>query len=286
MASNNNNNSNQSKSIAPSDQISSSGKKLNKKGRSNNHPNTKTIDSQTVKPKTLNTDIENEFLADHLRSHNPKQTNPSSSVNKNSTQIFDTATSRSAQNSGTSKNSKLSSFSLATNSPHPSQSLTKRRSKLSSICSSSDITCICCLHELQTYVYYSCMHAVCLNCAVKMRVICQKTDCPICRKESSQVFCTKQPLSPVELASGLQNFIARSSNSIKSISNFKPLPSCSVGEMNRDDYLKIKSSGLYFNDTAINEDYHEVLQSACNICDQLFESFDDLEIHAKRAHKK
>jgi len=56
--------------------------------------------------------------------------------------------------------------------------------------------------------------------------------------------------------------------------------------MNRDDYLKIKSSGLYFNDTAINEDYHEVLQSACNICDQLFESFDDLEIHAKRAHKK
>ncbi len=100
------------------------------------------------------------------------------------------------------------------------------------------------------------------------------------------MYCTKRALTAKETGSGIESLIARASSSIKSISSFRPLPSCSIGEMNKDDYVKIKNSGVYFDEATIDEEYHDALMSECGECDQVFKAFDDLEMHAKRAHKK
>ena len=79
-------------------------------------------------------------------------------------------------------------------SPDENTQKTSTRRKLISMSSSTGINCICCLHELYTFVYYTCLHYVCLNCAVKMRVLCEKTDCPVCRQDSKEVYCSKKEI--------------------------------------------------------------------------------------------
>ena len=89
------------------------------------------------------------------------------------------------------------------------------------------------------------MHFVCLNCSIKIRVICQKTDCPICRQESPQVLCTKRQLSEKEVQMGLDILVKSYPSVIKSFSSLKPLPSSSIPDLSKDEYLKIKKSGKY-----------------------------------------
>ena len=156
------------------------------------------------------------------------------------------------------------------------------------------------------------MHFVCLNCSIKIRVICQKTDCPICRQESPQVLCTKRQLSEKEVQMGLDILVKSYPSVIKSFSSLKPLPSSSIPDLSKDEYLKIKKSGKYslkiitktlkkilfdkfnnpffqgihFDQDQIKEEYNEILTSECGECTEDFKCFDDLENHVRRVHKK
>ncbi|CAF0903493.1 unnamed protein product [Brachionus calyciflorus] len=127
------------------------------------------------------------------------------------------------------------------------------------------VNCICCLHELFTFVYYSCSHYVCLNCAVKMRVLCEKIDCPVCRQESKKVFCTK--------------------NLIES--------------KNFDLSLKIKSNvperdkaGIFIDPEyaeLIEKEHDEILSNRCDICPSTtppFNTFQDLDYHIRKFHRR
>ena len=77
------------------------------------------------------------------------------------------------------ENNKKEESKELTFSRSSSLKLKNNRQHLLSVSSANGaISCICCLHELFTFVYYSCLHYVCLNCAVKMRVLCEKIDCP------------------------------------------------------------------------------------------------------------
>lgn len=90
------------------------------------------------------------------------------------------------------------------------------------------------------------MHCVCLNCSIKIRVICQKTDCPICRKDSPQVFCTKTQINEKEVQTGFDVLIKKYPSVMKPFSSLRPLPSSSIPDISKDEYLKIKKSGKYF----------------------------------------
>lgn len=128
------------------------------------------------------------------------------------------------------------------------------------------ITCICCLHELYTYVYYACSHFVCLNCSAKMRVLCKKFDCPICRSISMNVYCTKKSID-------LNNF---------DISIFTNRKLTTV--LNQE-------AGIFcdHDNTVIKYELDEILCNRCDICPKNippYNSFIELANHMKKLHRR
>jgi hypothetical protein len=164
---------------------------------------------------------------------------------------------------------------------------TQRRQKListSSNVSHSAASCICCLHELTTYVYYQCMHFVCLNCAIKMRVLCDKKDCPVCRQDSPSVLCTKAQLDDTN-KSEFEALIGRGSRA----------PSYLESGVSSSERLDV---GIYFDASnhQVREEYTEILANKCDVCcaenderkasDEPFATFKELDSHMRKAHKR
>ena len=151
----------------------------------------------------------------------------------------------------------------------------------------SGVSCICCLHDLHTYVYYQCSHFVCLNCAVKMRVLCQKLDCPACRQDSKNVICTKK--SEIDFDSLLKHCSKARPISFETTTPKSALlllaanPSSKVGSMNPRDLVDY---GICFDDDHIHDEYEEILENKCTICSERFARFDELDQHLRRVHKR
>jgi E3 ubiquitin-protein ligase ZNF598 len=144
------------------------------------------------------------------------------------------------------------------------------------------------LHELHTYVYYQCSHYVCLNCAVKMRVLCEKIDCPVCRQESKAVLCTRKPIDLKNINDLTKTCIDSDKTIAHSSSQIDP-----------------KEIGIYFQEEFIKNEYLELLANKCDICIKRseqptaalqansnsnvsyeFNNFKDLESHMRKAHSK
>lgn len=126
------------------------------------------------------------------------------------------------------------------------------------------MTCVCCLHELFTFVYYECSHFVCLNCSAKMRILCKKLDCPICRSISVNVFCTKK-----EIDIGIFN----------------------INEIIDRKFILDQESGIFFdpNNNLIKYEFDEILCNRCDICTKTlrpFQSFRELINHLKKVHRR
>ncbi|RNA14127.1 zinc finger protein 598-like [Brachionus plicatilis] len=126
------------------------------------------------------------------------------------------------------------------------------------------ITCICCLHELYTYTYYACSHFVCLNCSAKMRILCKKLDCPICRNISQNVYCTKKAIE---------------------LKNFEP--SLSTGQ----NLVLDQEAGMFCdqNNSLVKSEFEEILCNRCDICPKTlrpFQSFKALDNHMKKVHRR
>lgn len=238
----------------------------------------------TSRNESLNQDHQSSNNMNNSNRNNSNQT--SRSYQKSRKKNYQNDNNNQAISSLSESQSNQNKIKPSSKSPsNDNKSTARRRPKLISICStnSNAITCVCCLHELQTYVYYSCMHSVCLNCSIKMRVICQKTDCPICRQESSQVFCTKKILKE---KSNLDDLIRECKIVIRAFSSLKPIPSTALPDLNKAELTKIKNSGMYLDESIIRDEYDDALMSQCVDCDEEFKCFDDLENHVRRSHKK
>jgi hypothetical protein len=132
--------------------------------------------------------------------------------------------------------------------------------------SHSNKNCVCCLHHLSTFVTYSCMHYICFTCAIKLRLICEKLECPTCRQQSDNVICTKDSLSTDVENEASNKFSAL----IKDYQKKKPL-----------------NGGFYYNLDRIQYEYDELMSHCCKLCkaNNYFYTFDDLDQHMKRHHQ-
>ena len=141
---------------------------------------------------------------------------------------------------------------------------TKQVSTASSIDSFSNasMNCVLCLHSLTTRVTYCCMHYICLHCAVKMRIICEKIECPICRQTSENVICSKDTLSTNE--------------------------SELFTDILKGYQIKIPlKGGFNYDFDRIQHEYEELLSHRCKLCKGgvRFDSFNELDQHLKRTHQ-
>lgn len=124
-------------------------------------------------------------------------------------------------------------------------------------------TCICCLHKLDTFVTYQCMHFVCLPCATKMRILLEKFDCPVCRQVSNEVICDKENLT----------FERADEEKAKLCDSFKL------------DAKKIPG-GLCYKQDGIKNEFDALLEHKCDICNEKFDSFELLSKHIQSQHKR
>lgn len=167
----------------------------------------------------------------------------------------------------------------------------QQRQRLASSMSIGDASkmCICCWHELRTYVYYSCAHYVCLNCSIKMRVLCEKIDCPVCRQESRRVLCTKQVLhqtstsdsstSPTQPSGGVSpQTIEKLIDKLASQNGCLKEPATAV------------AAGIYYDSETIRLECEDLLSFRCTLCTSTttnkFTSMDELDKHMRKAHHR
>ena len=47
--------------------------------------------------------------------------------------------------------------------------------------------CVVCCDESQTWAVGACEHATCLLCTVRLRVLCEQKECPVCREKVDKV---------------------------------------------------------------------------------------------------
>jgi hypothetical protein len=230
------------------------------------------------------------------RSHHDQRHHDSTKQNRSNNRHHN-HNARPSSNLSELKNAEISKGSRE-NLTSSSSSLTNisnnNRRKLMSISSNNgSVSCICCLHELHTYVYYQCSHYVCLNCAVKMRALCEKIDCPVCRQESKEVLCTRKPID----LTNINDLIKTSIEANKAIIHSSP-------------QIDPKEIGIYFHEECIRNEYLELLANKCDICikhseqqqqskpqtdggssssskiSHEFNNFKDLESHMRKTHSK
>ena len=156
---------------------------------------------------------------------------------------------------------------------------------VSSTSGAAGVTCICCLHDLHTYAFYPCSHFVCLNCAIKMRVLCQKFDCPVCRQQSSTILCTKTDSIDMKnfdtiLKKSFKSHPLWLTDTLPSCANILPVDSVDPKKKDAVDF------GIYFDDKRIMDEYYELIDNKCTICQAEFDKFDELDAHLRRNHKR
>lgn len=189
------------------------------------------------------------------------------------------------------RNNKPNNTNTNTSQRPPNQSadalMNRQRSRMvSSSIGDASKMCICCWHELKTYVYYSCAHYVCLNCSVKMRVLCEKIDCPVCRQESRRVLCTKQVLDTSSSGESGGNNATVSPQMIEKLIDKIGQAGCLGSEA---------TAGIYFDCEQIRDECEDLLAYRCSLCPsetetagrrERFNSMDELEKHMRKAHHR
>ncbi|CAG0913962.1 unnamed protein product [Notodromas monacha] len=124
-----------------------------------------------------------------------------------------------------------------------------------------DRICVLCCREAKFFSIGPCDHPVCLECSTRMRVLCEKKVCPICRKVLKKVVFTKK----------LQSFDKE----------FK----------NKKFELFDKEYGIGFEDGPCCDAYDKLLEFRCLICpsdkrNTSFENFVGLQRHVNREHSR
>lgn len=97
-----------------------------------------------------------------------------------------------------------------------------------------DNVCIVCWREIHVYAIGLCDHPVCHECSTRMRVLCRKSECPICRRNLPKVLFVKQ-CRPYE-------------------------------ELNKRLYPVDPRPQICFEDDSVRQAYRELLENRCKYC--------------------
>ncbi|CAL8122875.1 unnamed protein product [Orchesella dallaii] len=121
----------------------------------------------------------------------------------------------------------------------------------------SDTACVVCYRDVRYYSVGACDHSVCFECSVRMRVLLEQNECPICRQILDQVIFTRGKKHYNDVKDRIRMFIL------------------------------IPRYGVYVEDEDIKYGYEALLEHRCSICknEPPFKDFRELKIHVQRVHE-
>ncbi|XP_072141850.1 E3 ubiquitin-protein ligase ZNF598-like [Dermacentor andersoni] len=124
-----------------------------------------------------------------------------------------------------------------------------------------DNVCIVCWREIHVYAIGLCDHPVCHECSTRMRVLCRKSECPICRRNLPKVIFVKE-CRPYE-------------------------------ELNKRLYQVDVRPHICFEDESVRQAYRELLDNRCKYCPlaqgkpaPIFSNFGMLRNHVRKEHNR
>lgn len=125
----------------------------------------------------------------------------------------------------------------------------------------NDSVCIVCWRDIHVYAIGLCDHPVCHECSTRMRVLCRKSECPICRRTLPKVIFVKE-CRPFE-------------------------------ELNKRLYQVDARPQICFEDESVRQAYRELLDNRCKYCPPsstkaptVFSSFAQLRNHVRKEHSR
>uniref|UniRef100_A0A224YLW0 RING-type E3 ubiquitin transferase n=1 Tax=Rhipicephalus zambeziensis TaxID=60191 RepID=A0A224YLW0_9ACAR len=124
-----------------------------------------------------------------------------------------------------------------------------------------DSVCIVCWRDIHVYAIGLCDHPVCHECSTRMRVLCRKSECPICRRTLPKVIFVKE--------------------------------CCPYEELNKRLYQVDVRPQICFEDESVRQAYRELLDNRCKYCPPsstkpptVFSSFAQLRNHVRKEHNR
>ena len=105
----------------------------------------------------------------------------------------------------------------------------------------------------------ACEHPVCLECSLRLRAVCGRRECPICRRDLDTVYLLEK----------------RADGSSVSYAEVRDLP-----RLRLDRRL-----GLCYGSDAVRDRCRDMLANRCHECRQEFASFRSLDQHVRREHR-
>jgi len=120
--------------------------------------------------------------------------------------------------------------------------------------SSEPETCHLCLSPLRVMSVGECNHPVCLACSTRMRVLCQKNECALCRRDLQKVVITQSRA----VFSELENKVL----------------------------LADRKNRICFETEELQSQYRDLLSHQCPLCPpaRRFKTFAQLDRHVRRDH--
>ena len=122
--------------------------------------------------------------------------------------------------------------------------------------SEGDGVCVVCAHPIEIYAVGDCNHYICFKCCTKIRLLCEESLCPVCRKELSKVIFSKNKETFEVL------------NRLKLI---------------KDRQYDV---GIFFADIAIIKEYNRILEHRCPVCPNRppDKTFEGTVAHLRKEH--
>jgi len=130
------------------------------------------------------------------------------------------------------------------------------RERLMSECSNpGDDACQVCMNKMEVYSVGECNHPVCHICSTRMRVLCQRNECAICRQDLPKVIYTLAELKFEDIKDNI--------------------------------YPMDKKFKICFETEEIQNQYTEMLNHRCPVCKDkvVFKTFRQLDQHIRREHE-
>ncbi|KAI1732435.1 E3 ubiquitin-protein ligase [Ditylenchus destructor] len=124
------------------------------------------------------------------------------------------------------------------------------------------INCLICCQESDLYGISTCLHPLCMECAIRVRILGKTNTCPQCRTDIEMLYFVQAPQLSAE---------------------FK-LPSKTM------DYVNDEKYGIKFENKYAIECFESYMSHKCNLCssrgeEMSFETFAALQQHISQAHQ-
>lgn len=116
--------------------------------------------------------------------------------------------------------------------------------------------CVVCFRPVEIYSIGECDHPVCYECSTRMRVLCGRTECPICRKEMSKVVFTPNVTQYANIKTRHMHYERR--------------------------------YAIFFESDEVMQTFDNLLEHTCPTCEErpTFRNFTMLKDHMRKCHER